>query len=261
MMMNLFHFSACCILFLLISQAAAQPKTTQSLVENIHSAYEGFDYKETDRLLEIALKEINTLSARDQIQVYKYAAFRKFQQEDNFQAEEYFWKLLEIDPTFTLDPLSTPPKILALFQKTKIEFLQNLQQRLQQLEQSVTYSPVPWRSLVFPGWEQWHRGYRLKGGLWMAAGVGCLAGIVQAVVRTNQKKQDYENATEPDDIRAEYNEYNRLYQSQFYWSYAFIAVWLSSHIDALFFSPLKSPHQLSLTLNPTHPGLRFSFHF
>lgn len=259
--MNLFQFSVYCILFLIIAEVAAQPETAQSLAGNIISAYEAFNYEETDRLLEIALKEINSLSAQDQIKVYQYAAFRQFQQGDNFQAEAYFWKLLEIDPTFNLDQLTTPPKILSVFQKTKIDFLEGLQQRLGQLEQSMNYRPVPWRSLVFPGWEQWHRGYRLKGGLWMAAGAGCLAGIVQAVARTGQKKQEYEGAIAPEDIRAKYDGYNRLYQSQFYWSYAFIAVWLSSHLDALFLSSLKSPSQLSLHLNPIRPGLSFSFYF
>jgi len=250
-------------LLLSIAHAAAQSGNDKTLVEKIIFAYGAFNYEETDRFLEVALNEIETFSPQDRIQIFKYAAFRKFQQGESSQAEEFFWKMLEIDPTFSLDPLTTSPKILALFQKTKIEFLNDLQQRLTQMEQSVAYNdnPVPWRSLVFPGWEQWHRGYRVKGALWAVAGAGCLAGIVQAVIRTGQKKQEYEDAVGADEIYAKYGEYNRLYQSQFYWSYAFIAVWLSSHLDALFFSPLKPTNKVSLSIPSSYPGLAFTLHF
>lgn len=262
-MVNLTRYIACCFLLFSIARAAAQPGDDKTLVEKIISAYEAFNYEETDRFLEVALNEVETFSPPDQIQLYKYAAFRNFQQGESSQTEEYFWKILEIDPTFSLDPLTTSPKILALFQKTKIDFLKDLQQRLAQMEQSVAYNqnPVPWRSLVFPGWEQWRRGYRMKGALWTAAGAGCLAGIVQAVIRTGQKKQEYEDAVGVDEIRAKYDEYNRLYQSQFYWSYAFILVWLSSHVDALFFSPLKPAGKVSLNFPSSYPGLAVTFHF
>lgn len=262
-MANLIRYLTCCLLLFTLARVTAQSQDDKTLVEKIISAYEGFNYEETDRFLEVALREIETFSPPDQIQIYKYAAFRRFQQGESFQTEEYFWKILKIDPTFSLDPLTTSPKILALFQKTKIEFLKDLQQRLAQMEQSVpyNYNPVPWRSLIFPGWEQWHRGYRAKGALWITAGAGCLAGIVQAVIRTGQKKQDYEDAVEGDEIRAKYAEYNRLYQSQFYWSYAFIAVWLSSHVDALFFSPLKPVNKVSLNFPSSYPGLTVTFRF
>lgn len=163
-MTKLIRYLTCCLLLFTLAHLTAQSQDDKTLVEKIISAYEEFNYEETDRFLEVALKEIETFSPQDQIQIYQYAAFRKFQQGESFRSEEYFWKILEIDPTFSLDPLTTSPKILALFQKTKIEFLKDLQQRLTQMEQSVGYNqnPVPWRSLVFPGWEQWHRGYRLK---------------------------------------------------------------------------------------------------
>lgn len=251
----------CCALLLMISCAAAQPESARSLTQNLIAAYERFDYPEFDRLLEIALAEIETFPPQERRQIYQYAAFRRFQQGEILPAEEFFWKLLEIDPTYSLDPLTTPPKVLALFQQTKVRYLENLQQRLEQLEQSVSHNPVPWRSLVFPGWEQWRRGYRAKGALWAGAGVVCIAGIVQAVIRTGDAKEEYENALEAGEIRDRYQDYNRLYQSQFYWSYAFIGVWLSSHIDALFFSPLKSPRQISLNLHPTQPAVTLSIQF
>ncbi|NIT51175.1 MAG: hypothetical protein GWO41_00030 [candidate division Zixibacteria bacterium] len=244
-----------------IHLVASPGEDSHSLVANIISAYNQFDYTETDRLLEIALKEIERLSLQDQIEVYKYAGFRQFQKDDPLQAREHFWKLLEIDPTSTLDPVTTPPKIVALFQNTKAQYLDDLQNRVEQLDREFTRNPIPWRSLVFPGWEQWHRGYRWKGALWIAAGTGSFAGLIQAIIRTHRQKQDYEAADDPEVISARYEKYNRLYQSQFYWAYGFAAVWLSSHIDGLIFSPVKAGTQLSLSFSPDYPGIAVSFRF
>jgi tetratricopeptide (TPR) repeat protein len=260
-MIRLVLVFAFAIFLLIVTPVDAQPETSQTLAEKIVSAYERFDYEEADRLLKIAVKESDSFSPQDRIIIYQYAAFRQYQKDQPFKAEEYFWRILELDPTFSLDPITTPPKILTLFQKTKVDFLESLQQRLQQLEQSVSYHPVPWRSLIFPGLAQWHRGYRLKGALWMAAGTGCLAGLAQAVIRTQDKKREYEAAASPEEIAVLYNEYNRVYQSQFYWAYAYMAVWLSSHIDALFFSPVKSSYPVSLSLHPAYPGLTCSIRF
>ena len=248
-------------LLLLFHQSIAQENSSQSLLQNIVSSYNNFDYAETDRLLTIALNEIDKFSAPERIQIYQYAAFRKFQQGESFPAREYFWKLLDIDPTFSLDPITTSPKILALFHKTKIEYLDNMENRLQTMQRDFMDKPMPWRSLVFPGWEQLHRGYSLKGTLWVAAGGGCLIGLVQSIIRTEQKNDEYRNAMVPDVISQKYDEYNRLYQSQYYWAYSFIAIWLASHIDAMFFSSIKSPAQLSLAMDAHYPRISLTIHF
>ncbi|MEZ4763611.1 MAG: hypothetical protein R3C26_10560 [Calditrichia bacterium] len=107
------------------------------------------------------------------------------------QAEQYFYRLLEGDPSHNLDQLSTPPKIMALFQKTKVGYLENLNRRLSALEQAVFEPQKPWRSLVFPGWEQWHRGKKTRGAVWGVAGAVVLGGTVRAVLNSRNKKDEY----------------------------------------------------------------------
>lgn len=260
-MLRLIKYFPTIFIILLFHQSIAQQNTSQSLVQNIISSYNKFDYTETDRLLDIALNEIEKFPPSDQIHIYYYAAFRTFQQGESFQAREYFWKLLDIDPTYSLDPITTSPKILALFQKTKIEYLNNMEERLRKMQKDFTYEPVPWRSLVFPGWEQLHRGYTFKGTLWAVAGSGCLVGLVQSIIRTNQKNDDYLNATIPEVVSQKYEEYNRLYQSRYYWAYGLAAVWLASHVDAMFFSPIKSPAYLSFEIKNQYPVLSLSISF
>ncbi len=252
------HILILFILSMLLSCFPAFPQGSPSLLQELVAAYQRFDYQETDRLIALALKEIESFSLKEKIGIYQYAAFRKFQQGDTFKAAEFFWKLLEIDPTHTLDPLTTSPKILALFQKTKLDFLEDLNRRVQQSQQRLIPRETPWRALVFPGWEQYHRGYRWKGAIWMTAGAGCLVGITRALIRTHRAKQDYEQATKPDDISAKYHRYNNLYQSQFYWSYALIGVWVTSQVDAFFFSPHKIPASLSVNVTSTSHLLRLT---
>jgi tetratricopeptide (TPR) repeat protein len=255
--------------FLLISilltaghTAAAQEFTPASIITEIKKAISGFNYDQADNLIAMALNHIDSFDYLERQQVYTYAALRQFQQGDPLRTKEYFLRILELDPNFTLDPVEMSPKIISLFQITKVEYLEAINKRLSRLEQEMTYNPVPWRSLVFPGWEQWHRGYRLKGSLWAVGGTACLIGTLQAVIRTQNKKSAYKKAAAgPEEINALYREYNQLYKSQFYWSYAYMTIWVASHLDALFFSPASKPYRLSVMVDPNRITLAWHYCF
>ena len=237
----------------------AQQTEPLSVIQAIDSAFTEFDYSKADNLITVALEHIETYNFSEKLQIYTFAAVRKFQQGDQLQAKEYFLRILEISPAYDLDPVSVSPKIISLFQTVKLEYLEKINSRIAQLENNITYNPVPWRSLVFPGWEQWHRGYRLKGSLWTAAGTICMVGIVQSVIRTQSKKSDYQNAGTPEDVISTYNEYNRIHKSQFYWSYAYLTIWFASHLDALFCTPVMK--SISITHSVTPASFTMILHY
>jgi tetratricopeptide (TPR) repeat protein len=241
--------------------ALTQPFTPSSIVYEIDTALAAFNYQQADNLIGMALEHIDSFNYAEQQQVYTYAALRKFQQGDQLRAKDYFLRILEIDPNFTLDPVEMSPKIVSFFQITKLEYLEEMNRRLSLLEQELRYNPVPWRSLVFPGWEQWHRGYHLKASIWAAAGTACLIGTAQAVIRTHDKKNAYLAAQASDEVNALYREYNRLYKSQFYWSYVYLTVWLASHLDALFFTPLRKPYRLTYAITPDRISFALQYSF
>ncbi len=223
---------------LLLAQDSSAVKPAD-LLKQLARAYEQFDYARSAELLNIAFRSLDNFPPADKIEIYRYAAFIAFQQGNSTLASNHFWNLLEIDPTYSLDPVETPPKLLTLFQKTKIEYLEDLNRRIRVLQERAVHKPVPWRSFLFPGWEQWHRGYRTRGALLGAAGVISLGGFIYSVVQTGQKKSAYESATDPARAAELYQQYNRFYRNQFYFGYAFFATWAFSQVDLTLWSHPK----------------------
>ncbi len=229
------------ILFLFLAGpgVAQQGKDAKpgSLLRQLQDAYNAFDMQKSTELLNIALSSLDSFEADEQVEIYKYAAFIAFQNYNSTLAANHFWNLLGVDPTYTLDPVTTSPKALALFQKTKIEYLEDMNKRLQALQKPPADVDAPaWRSLA-PGWEQWRRGYKIKGGALASTAALSLSGLVYAVYQTQQSKDAYRNEQNPEAIPPLYDDYNRNYRMQYYFGYAFAAVWALSQMDLVLWSP------------------------
>ncbi len=230
---------------------SAQPDSLlgeDELVSRLAQAYNNFDYQKCAELLNIAFPSIETFSPKNRVEIYKYAAFIAFQQGNSTLASNHFWHLLEVDPSYSLDPVQTPPKLLALFRKTKIEFLEDLNNRLSQLHLQQPVQDVAWRSLLIPGWEQWHRGYRTKGVVLGAAALGSLSGLIYAAINTRLREKDYQNASTPEEAARLYQQYNRFYRQQFYFSYAYVLIWVASQVDIT----LWSQPRIKITTHSLH---------
>ena len=222
----------------------------QNFERQLQTAYDNFDNKAVDSLLAKAVPGYGKLTDQEKVAFHKYKAFRAFQLGEQSIVQNHFRELLRIDPVYTLDPISTSPKLLTLFDKTKIEYLEQQQRRLETLSERKEFADLPWRSLVFPGWEQWHRGSRIKGYSWMALGTITLAGTVQALVRTSIKHEAYLDEEDPVRLKKKYHEYNDVYQSQYYWAYSMLAVWIASHVDAVFLTENKNIQIVTQSTNP-----------
>jgi len=234
------------------------------LIQQLAQAYNNFDYQKSAELLTIAFKSIDSYPPRKRIEIYRYAAFIAFQKGNTTLAADHFWKILEIDPTYSLDPVDTPPKLMTLFQKTKIDYLKDLNQRLKILERRKTKAEIPWRSFVLPGWEQWHRGYRVRGGVLGAASISTLGGLIYSAIKTRQAKQEYLDARDSETAADLYKKYNSHYQRQFYFGYAFVAIWAISQIDLVIWSQPKinlRAVQYRLPAYSTTLGLTFIISF
>ena len=168
---------------------------SDNLVQQLAAAYNSFDMAKSAELLNIAMNSLDAFDAADQVEIYKYAGFIAFQNGNSTLAANHFWNLLSIDPTYMLDPVTTSPKVLTLFQKTKIEFLEDMNKRLKTLQLQNTRS-IPWRA-VFPGWEQWHRRYRGKGTALASAGLTALGGTIYSILETRKRKDVYLAETDP----------------------------------------------------------------
>ncbi len=223
-------------LFLFCLLLLIQPTIAQELGSKLEQAYDSFENERVDSLLIEANKNIINLSLVDKVVFHKYSAFKAFQNGEQQIVMDHFKELITINPSYTLDALATSPKLVMLFDKAKIEYLEEQQRHLSELTSKKPAQELPWRSLVFPGWEQWNRGAKTKAYTWAALGAITLAGTVQSLIRTSSKRQIYLDEENPDKIKTKFSSYNSTYRSQFYWTYALSAVWVTSHIDAVFFT-------------------------
>jgi hypothetical protein len=210
--------------------------TGNNIIEQLDQAYNQFDHQRSAELLNAAFNSLDQFSVSDRVEVYKYAAFIAFQNSNNTLTSNHFWSLLELDPNYVLDPVTTSPKLLTLFQKTKIEFLEDMNRRLEVIEGEKNETDFAWRAFIFPGWEQWHRGYQTKGSILVSAGLISVGGLVYSSVMASQKRNDYLDSQDPEEIAIIYDEYNTHYQRQFYFAYAFIALWSISQLDLALWS-------------------------
>ncbi|MGH1366309.1 MAG: hypothetical protein ACRBF0_22300 [Calditrichia bacterium] len=235
---------------------------SSSLADELKSAYDNFNYSALDSLLEKAFEQPQKYPADVQVEIYRYGAFQRIQNDDSEVARSYFRQMLDIDPTIELDRLTTSPKILLVFQQAKLDYAVAIQQRLSAIEAAMAFEKEnrPWRSLVFPGWEQYRRGYKIKGIVWATMGVISITGTGQSILNTQTRFDEYINETDRALLESRYNTYNDSYQRQFYWGYALASVWLSSHIDAIFFSQIKDESiSIQPNLSTSSVGLTIRF--
>lgn len=209
---------------------SAQNGSLLSSLNNIEMLYNGGQYLsaelEARRMFELA--ELNDST---KVQLEKWIAFALIAQGKSTLAKERFVALLNIDGTFELDPILTSPKILSVFNDARVKFIsQKKTKTVDSTQQSVQYS-VSYRTVVFPGWEQFYQGRTTQAYLYGGAGIISLSsGIVFEILRSNARKE-YLSAASLSDISSKYDSYNSYRKAEIYSFAAFALVYVVSEID------------------------------
>ncbi len=175
--------------------------------------------------------EQTELNDSTKVQLEKWIAFALIAQGKSSLAKERFVALLNIDGTFELDPILTSPKILSVFNDARVKYISQKKTKIvDSTQQSVQYS-VSYRTIVFPGWEQFYQGRTTSGYLYGAAGIISLSsGIVFDILRSDARKE-YLSAVSPSDISSKYDSYNSYRKAEIYSFAAFALVYIVSEID------------------------------
>lgn len=243
---------ACTLLSLLAHPAYAQ-SSVDSTLRMVESLYTAGSYSlaelEARRLL-----ENDMLSDSLRVVSEQWVAFALVAQGKAGLAKEHFARILHRRPSHELDPILTSPKILAVFTEARAAFRDA---RTQQIDSSVvpkTIGParITFRTILFPGWEQWYHGRTTVGVAFFGAGVVSLgAGIALDFLRRSARSE-YLSATAPADIETTYRNYNRYHQAEIYAFVAFAAVYIASEIDVLTYD--SSVSLSARAVDPTTPG-------
>lgn len=238
------------LFFLLAATAFAQQEADS--IESLRKEFEAFKYQEVINNARLLLANKTGLSKDQLIEIYRLKGISHFSLQNDADARESFLQILNIDSTFSFDPVKTSPKIISFFNGIKEEF--NKEKLRESLAEKVKTDTVyitkkvdvkipddelkqtMIRSIVFPGLGQFYRNERTKGFVLSSIGFITLSSSIYFIIDCNNKERGYLDAVDKNIIPEKYNAYNTSYKMKNISLIAFAAVWLYSQIDALFFS-------------------------
>jgi hypothetical protein len=165
------------------------------------------------------------------IEAERIIAFSLVAQGKTDLAREHFELILSTNPSFSLDPILTSPKILTVFQEAKINAAARRPGTAEAKRGGQEGTNITFRAVLFPGWEQLYQGRSETGLILVGAGVLTLGSGMTFEILRAPARRDYLAATQPSDIASKYNTYNRYYRGEVYSFIAFAAVYVASEFD------------------------------
>ncbi len=185
------------------------------------------------------------------IEAERIIAFSLVAQGKPDLAREHFENILAMNPSFSLDPILTSPKILTVFQEAKIHAIAVRGPGSAEISaKSDGGGSVSFRTLLFPGWEQLHQGRSESGLIFGSAGILALGSAVTFEILRAPARREYLAATLPSEIADKYTRYNRYYRGEVYSFVAFAAIYIASEFDVF----LNLDHSLDLRATLASPG-------
>jgi hypothetical protein len=238
---------------LLVNNAPAQ-SSVDSTLRAVEALYSSGSYSlaelEARRLIENDL-----LSDSLRVVAEQWVAFSLVAQGKPALAKEHFTTILRRQPSYELDPILTSPKILVVFSEARTAFRAAVRSRNDSSDVLMTAGTesVTFRTIVFPGWEQWHHGRSTTGKIFAGAGMVTLGSGIALEFLRSAARREYLAATQSGDIESKYQTYNRYAKAEVYAFAAFALVYLASEIDVFTHG---SP--VSLTAGVTNPSVASS---
>lgn len=222
------------LLFLWVSSASGQePLDPLSRVVELYNQGNYREAADSARSRLAGQPELGN-DAREQLLIY--LAFSLVALGQEAEAEDSFMELIRLDPRLELNPEFVSPKIIDVFRraKTKTAPSQTNAPPAPLLKRSRPAKvQVFWRSLLWPGWGQRHRGSRLKGSILQGSSLGAAAGWAVLELGTRQARTNYLESTDPLEIEKKYRTYNNWYRARNFAVNLVAAIWLYNVVDVL----------------------------
>ncbi len=244
---------------LLVAQVFAQQSVADSTLKAANRLYNSGSYDSAE-LAARRLEEQGPLADSMRVEAERVIAFSLVAQGKPDLAREHFETILAINPGFQLDQILTSPKILTAFQEAKLHSPEAMRLSRDDHGGGPGGTGVTFRTVVFPGWEQLHRGRTGTGLAFVGGGVLTLGSAVTFEFLRANARRDYLGATAPSDISSKYKVYNKFYQAEVYSFVAYAVVYIASEFDV--FLTLSDPTTIhSSAAPPNNKSLTFSLAF
>jgi hypothetical protein len=200
------------------------------------TAYERGYYEEVVKIGQIALDDTMAFTSSDMVYLRTYLAFSLVALGKDDQAVTVFKAILVSKPKLELNPEFVSPKIISVFKRAQLETAQNQGQT--GVQSGLIFDkgkpqklPCLWRSALWPGWGQYHRGEIRKGRFLKWASLGISAGLGGLFLGTSLSHQSYLDAKEPDAIESKYDTYNKWYKTRSFGINLAVSFWVYSALD------------------------------
>ena len=252
------------LLLCVIQPVFAQVDNTD--LESLSQSFKNFDYERVIRKSDRILQNKENLSSEQLISVYKYRALAHYSLTQMDLALRDFIDILNIDPGYNLDPMTTSPKIINYFnqiraslqseQKTIVEKSVQIDTLTQYIDNTRLVRNAAFRSVLLPGWGHLYARQKTKGLLLLAGSMVALGSSAYLIRDCNEKHDLYLSATEGRFISENYDKYNDAYKTRNLVLSVYAIYWLYTQTDLLFFTDLVPQQHQGFSMVPTfdHQG-------
>lgn len=228
------------LLLLIVVKISAQEVTFNQIKEQ----YEAFEYEKVIQLSNTFIRS-SGVSDSIKIEVYQMRVVAFYSLGDETSTQNSFKEILKINKNYQPDPSKISPRLIAIFQNVKEDYLKSLKQEtalkdtLQQSQQ--IFSPSQLKNSVIknifvPGLGQISSGYPEKGYLLTIASSANLASMIYFIFDTKKKQDAYLKESNKVLIPTLYDSYNKSYKMRNILITSYVVIWLYSQIDLLLFS-------------------------
>ncbi|PKL83115.1 MAG: hypothetical protein CVV24_06665 [Ignavibacteriae bacterium HGW-Ignavibacteriae-3] len=262
------------ILFILLLAGLSTSLAQEVTYDKVKKLFENFEYdemiKKSDQLI-----ERGNLSDSLLIELHMMRANIFYSKSEDQFTRKSFESILKIRKIYSPDPSVTSPKLIAIFNEVKADFLRRFPDVVQPLDSTMHKPEIKYqkqfpevsavvKNLFVPGLGQIHHGNNTKGWLTAVASVLSIGGVVYLTIDTNNKQNDYLKETNRALMQQKYDDYSKSYKLRNSAIITFAAIWIYSQIDLIFFSKNPSsderiPVNGLINLNSRGDNLQLSF--
>ncbi len=215
---------------------AAEPGSDR--LKSVSLLYDQGRYQQAADSAASALADSGDLDGETESFLLTYRSFSLVALGKEAEAEEEFQKLLARQPKLELNPEFVSPKIIEVFKRAKARIVAQKNVRKQEdvplfSQGRPSKAQALWRSMLWPGWGQRHRGSRLKASVLQGASLGALGAWGALELGTRRARQNYLDIADPAHIQSAYDSYNSWYRARNLAVNCVVAIWLYNLVDVM----------------------------
>lgn len=253
------------LVFILHVFSTAYAQSDSLTVNGIRNKFKSFKYSEVISETEGFITGKKVISKKELLEILNLRAISFYSLGNIKSSLSAFVKILGIDPNFQLNPQTTSPKIIELFEEIRATFRQDSETPQQpgdfkKPESTIgkENSPNPkdnfnsavLKSILLPGWGHLSRGSTTKGWVIGALSLGSLSSAIYFTIDTHSKEEAYLNEINRSLIQSRYDEFNAAYKKRNVFIVAYAAIWLYTQIDLLYFTDHSQPAEINFANLP-----------